>query len=187
MEVEEGPEGSIAVPGKLENRSDLVDFQFTKMRKFKATDSAGLRIRSHPSLQSEQIGCLPINGVISFTQEIHNDDGIWVKLDEASVYAYCDNIQAKNFRLEGWCLQYNQHVGKTFLFPVEGPKPVPGIGTLDKGIHKVRKLNESPFTNTDARYTFLKIYNKFINMLSVDVDFAAKNFFYSDSRMILFW
>lgn len=32
--------------------------------------SAGLRIRTHPSLQSEQIGCVPVKGIIGYTDEV---------------------------------------------------------------------------------------------------------------------
>lgn len=35
-----------------------------------AKDSAGLRIRSHPSLQSEQIGLVKVNGSIIFIDEV---------------------------------------------------------------------------------------------------------------------
>lgn len=35
-----------------------------------AKDSAGLRIRSHPSLQSEQIGIVKVNGTITFIDEV---------------------------------------------------------------------------------------------------------------------
>ena len=48
-----------------------------------ATQSAGLRVRLHPSLQSEQIGVIPPAGIISFTSEVlarelhgDGDDGI---------------------------------------------------------------------------------------------------------------
>jgi len=41
-----------------------------QLRQFVATQSAGLRVRLHPSLQSEQIGCIPPMGVISFTSEV---------------------------------------------------------------------------------------------------------------------
>ncbi len=37
-----------------------------------ASDSAGLRVRVHPSLQSEQIGIIKPGGVISFTDEVNN-------------------------------------------------------------------------------------------------------------------
>lgn len=33
-------------------------------------DSAGLRVRSHPSLQSDQIGVVHVNGTITFIDEV---------------------------------------------------------------------------------------------------------------------
>lgn len=42
----------------------------SQVRKFVAKDSAGLRIRSHPSLQSEQIGIVKVNGTITFIDEV---------------------------------------------------------------------------------------------------------------------
>lgn len=44
-----------------------------KLRKFIAKMSAGLRIRSHPTLQSEQVGIIKMNGVISFIDEVNNE------------------------------------------------------------------------------------------------------------------
>lgn len=41
-----------------------------KLRKFIAKNSAGLRIRSHPTLQSEQVGIVQMNGIISFIDEV---------------------------------------------------------------------------------------------------------------------
>jgi len=153
VEVDEGSEKSCSSEKPPDEIQDTPDNQFLKKRKFKASDSAGLRIRSHPSLQSEQLGCIPINGVIGFTQEIHNDDGIWVKLDELSLYAYCESSHTRNFRLEGWCLQYNQHVGRTLLFPVEGPKRIANA-EQNKGVVNMRRLNDPSQCNTDNRYTF---------------------------------
>lgn len=43
---------------------------FSQVRKFVAKDSAGLRVRSHPSLQSEQIGIVQVNGTITFIDEV---------------------------------------------------------------------------------------------------------------------
>ena len=40
------------------------------MRKFVAQHSAGLRVRVNPSLQSEQVGVIKPNGVISFIDEV---------------------------------------------------------------------------------------------------------------------
>jgi E3 ubiquitin-protein ligase MYCBP2 len=111
-----------------------------------------LRIRSHPSLQSEQIGVVPVNGVIEFTQEVHNDDGIWVKLDESSLYAYCEGSQpqTRNFRVEGWCLQYNQHVGRTLLFPIEAPKRLSNNRFNDKNnLVSLRRPNDPTLPYTD--------------------------------------
>ncbi|CAG7827587.1 unnamed protein product [Allacma fusca] len=158
VDVEDVPEGSFLLqPKKAEENVETSDAYAGKMRKFKATDSAGLRIRSHPSLQSEQIGRLPINGVIRFTMEVHNEDGIWVKLNDPSVKAFCDSLaQTKNLRTEGWCLQYNQHVGKTLLFPVEGPKQLPDPGH-GKGMLSVRKLTEPSFANNDKSSKALRL------------------------------
>lgn len=41
-----------------------------KLRKFRAVNSAGLRIRSHPTLQSEQVGIIKQDGIISFIDEV---------------------------------------------------------------------------------------------------------------------
>jgi hypothetical protein len=42
------------------------------MRKFVAKNSAGLRVRAHPTLQSEQLGVIKPEGVISFVEEVRN-------------------------------------------------------------------------------------------------------------------
>ena len=42
-----------------------------QVRQFAARQSAGLRVRLHPSLQSEQIGIIPPHAVITFTSEVH--------------------------------------------------------------------------------------------------------------------
>lgn len=41
-----------------------------KLRQFRASNSAGLRIRSHPTLQSEQVGVIKMDGIISFIDEV---------------------------------------------------------------------------------------------------------------------
>ena len=41
-----------------------------QMRKFIAKNSAGLRVRTNPSLQSEQIGIVKPEGVVSFMDEV---------------------------------------------------------------------------------------------------------------------
>jgi len=92
--------------------------QSSNMRKFVTPQSAGLRVRLHPSLQSEQIGVIKPNGVITFINEIHNNDGVWLRLSTDSVRTCCSPL---NGFTEGWALQYNQHLGKTLLVPVEPP------------------------------------------------------------------
>lgn len=49
-----------------------------------------------------------------FYFQLRNDDGVWVRLNPDTVRKYCQN----GFT-EAWCLQYNQHLGKTLLIPVE--------------------------------------------------------------------
>lgn len=114
--------------------------QPSRLRKFVAKNSAGLRIRAHPSLQSEQIGIVLVNDTIAFIDEvrlnlsnerkiylshpifllqIHNDDGVWLRLNAETIKEYCSSSH-----LEAWCLQYNQHLGKTLLLPVEEPKSI---------------------------------------------------------------
>lgn len=40
------------------------------LRKFRGINSAGLRIRSHPTLQSEQVGIIKQDGIISYIDEV---------------------------------------------------------------------------------------------------------------------
>lgn len=46
--------------------------QPSRLRKFVAKNSAGLRIRAHPSLQSEQIGIVLVNDTIAFIDEVQS-------------------------------------------------------------------------------------------------------------------
>ncbi|XP_058468268.1 E3 ubiquitin-protein ligase highwire isoform X2 [Malaya genurostris] len=87
----------------------------TKLRKFIAKNSAGLRVRLHPTLQSDQIGIVKLNGIVSYIDEMENDDGLWVRLSTESIREHCTSSW---FPTEAWCLQYNQHLGKTLLHPI---------------------------------------------------------------------
>lgn len=89
-------------------------FYRVQIRKLVAKYSAGLRIRSHPSLQSEQIGVVPPNEIVSFVDEVHNDDGVWLRISAETMKKFCQTSHA-----EAWCLQYSQHFNKTFLVPLE--------------------------------------------------------------------
>ncbi|KAL1131021.1 hypothetical protein AAG570_012259, partial [Ranatra chinensis] len=116
VEVKEPPQGITPPTQSIVRKST---HQPNKLRKFVAKNSAGLRIRAHPSLQSEQIGIVHVNGTIAFIDEIHNDDGVWLRLNQDTIRQYCEGMYA-----EAWCLQFNQHLGKTLLLPVQEPKSV---------------------------------------------------------------
>ncbi|XP_062580615.1 E3 ubiquitin-protein ligase MYCBP2-like [Saccostrea cucullata] len=137
LEVKDPPQG-VTPPTQTEKKPH----QPNKMRKFVAKFSAGLRIRVNPSLQSEYIGVIQPEGIISFVDEIHNDDGVWLRLSQASINEWC-----KEGHVEGWALQYNQHLGKTLLVPVEEPKPLMEEiikETIRKNLHDVVKPEVTP-------------------------------------------
>lgn len=74
--------------------------------------------------------------------QIHNDDGVWLRLSQASINEWC-----KEGHVEGWALQYNQHLGKTLLVPVEEPKPLMEEiikETIRKNLHDVVKPEVTP-------------------------------------------
>uniref|UniRef100_A0A0K2UH48 RCR-type E3 ubiquitin transferase n=1 Tax=Lepeophtheirus salmonis TaxID=72036 RepID=A0A0K2UH48_LEPSM len=82
-----------------------------RLRKFIDSSSAGLRIRVHPTLQSEQIGIIPVDGSVSIIDELQNSDGHWVRLSIDSLLNFCKGSNQN----EGWCLQYNQHLHKVLM------------------------------------------------------------------------
>lgn len=47
--------------------------------------------------------------------QMENDDGLWVRLSTESIREHCTSSW---FPTEAWCLQYNQHLGKTLLHPI---------------------------------------------------------------------
>ncbi|XP_062862091.1 E3 ubiquitin-protein ligase MYCBP2 isoform X10 [Trichomycterus rosablanca] len=118
VEVKDPPKGMI--PPGTQMVKPKAEPQPSKVRKFVAKDSAGLRVRSHPSLQSEQIGIVQVNGTITFIDEIHNDDGVWLRLNDETVKKYVPNM---NGYTEAWCLSFNQHLGRSLLVPVDEAKP----------------------------------------------------------------
>ncbi|XP_046683725.1 E3 ubiquitin-protein ligase MYCBP2 isoform X4 [Homalodisca vitripennis] len=132
VEVKDPPQG--IMPPTQSHTPRKATHQPNRLRKFVARNSAGLRVRAHPSLQSEQIGVVHVNGTIAFVDEIHNDDGVWLRLTQDTIRQYCHNSYP-----EAWCLQYNQHLGKTLLLPLQEPKTV-----LD---HVVRESRGKPTTS----------------------------------------
>ncbi|KAG9492131.1 hypothetical protein GDO78_000574 [Eleutherodactylus coqui] len=47
---------------------------------------------------------------------IHNDDGVWLRLNDETIKKYVPNMNGYN---EAWCLSFNQHLGKSLLAPVD--------------------------------------------------------------------
>lgn len=69
VEVKESPRG---MQPPTQNVVKKPQHQPSRLRKFVAKNSAGLRIRAHPSLQSEQIGIVLVNDTIAFIDEVCN-------------------------------------------------------------------------------------------------------------------
>ncbi len=88
VEVRDPPQG---VPPPLQRESSKKSHgdHINRLRKFIAKPSAGLRIRIHPTLQSEQIGVVPVEGTINIVDEFHNSDGVWVRLGQESLLEFC--------------------------------------------------------------------------------------------------
>ncbi|XP_053398701.1 E3 ubiquitin-protein ligase MYCBP2-like isoform X4 [Mercenaria mercenaria] len=134
MEVKEPPKGVTPPTQSLKRQ------QRKQMRKFVGKNSAGLRVRTNPSLQSEQIGIVKPEGVISFMDEVHNDDGVWLRLCADSIKEWCNN----GFT-DAWVLQYNQHLGKTLLVPLEEPKSIIDE-ILNETVKKFQMYGQKPTT-----------------------------------------
>lgn len=83
VEVKEPPQG---MTPPSHNTSKKSIHQPSKLRKFVAKNSAGLRIRAHPSLQSEQIGIVHVNGTIAFIDEV------WLHCILGCLIKYCLSI-----------------------------------------------------------------------------------------------
>ncbi|KAJ8975748.1 hypothetical protein NQ317_015370 [Molorchus minor] len=148
VEVKEPPQGMTPPSQNIAKKSA---HQPSKLRKFVAKHSAGLRIRSHPSLQSEQLGIVHVNGTIAFIDEIHNDDGVWLRLSADTIKQYCNTSV-----LEAWCLQYNQHLGKTLLLPVEEPKSILDQVITDTIMRQLPEISKSKISGSNVIYQVIK-------------------------------
>ncbi|KAB7503617.1 E3 ubiquitin-protein ligase MYCBP2 [Armadillidium nasatum] len=117
MLVRSNSDGSYScnwTPGSTGWYSLCIKIDGYQLEKFWAPDSV-----LHPSLQSEQLGIVHVNGTIAFVDEVHNSDGVWLRLSLESIRQYCSESHS-----EAWCLQYNQHLGKTLLVPLDQPKTI---------------------------------------------------------------
>ncbi|CAB1347399.1 unnamed protein product, partial [Coregonus sp. 'balchen'] len=145
VEVKDPPKGMI--PPGTQMVKPKAEPQPSKVRIFVSKDSAGLRVRSHPSLQSEQIGIVQVDGTITFIDEIHNDDGVWLRLNDETVKKYVPNM---NGYAEAWCLSFNQHVGRSLLIPADEAR-----GHLEQCVKEVsasgRPTHEAPSMREQGR------------------------------------
>ncbi|RWS30275.1 E3 ubiquitin-protein ligase MYCBP2-like isoform X6, partial [Leptotrombidium deliense] len=141
IHVGEAPKGSNILKITKSIQNNKTKTQPCRKRRFIGQNSSGLRIRALPSLQSEQIGKIEFNEVISINDELQNDDGVWVRLSLESL-KQCQMSQQNS---EAWCLQYNQHLGKTLLVPVDDSK---------------RLLNGIPLTLIESNSMKLKYEKK---------------------------
>ena len=115
VEVLDPPQGK---PPPSQNKRTCPPGEVNRLRQFVAKPSAGLRVRLHPTLQSEQIGVVPVDGTLTIIDELSNSDGVWVRLSQESLLDHCAPAYT-----EGWCLQYNQHFDKMLLKPIAEPVP----------------------------------------------------------------
>lgn len=77
VEVKEPPQGMTPPTQSVVKKAP---HQPSRLRKFVAKNSAGLRIRAHPSLQSEQIGIVHVNGTIAFIDEASRHQFMYLML-----------------------------------------------------------------------------------------------------------
>ncbi|XP_069061344.1 E3 ubiquitin-protein ligase MYCBP2 isoform X8 [Pleurodeles waltl] len=155
VKVKDPPKGMI--PPGTQLAKPKSEPQPNKVRRFVAKDSAGLRVRSHPSLQSEQIGIVKVNGTITFIDEIHNDDGVWLRLNDETVKKYVPNL---NGYTEAWCLSFNQHLGKSLLVPVDNVFNA-SQGVRDKDLSsRTSKVffTQEPRSNADDFFKELNVH-----------------------------
>ncbi|XP_045784545.1 E3 ubiquitin-protein ligase MYCBP2 [Maniola jurtina] len=85
-----------------------------RLRRFAIEDSAGLRLRTSPSLQAEELGRVPSGAYIAVVEELVNKDGTWVRLSAESAKTYTEGSAEV-----AWCLQFHGHLDRTLLVPVD--------------------------------------------------------------------
>jgi E3 ubiquitin-protein ligase MYCBP2 len=115
--------------------------QKLKVRKFVApAKTGGLRIRSQPSLQSEELGVIRPDQKVAFTEEVTNEDGTWIKLTDESIVEYTEKSHE-----QAWCLSFHKKLNRQLMVDVEEPvmttQPIPVVtaGYSPSGARKMRK------------------------------------------------
>lgn len=62
---------------------------------------------------------------------------MWLRLSADTIKQYCNTSI-----IEAWCLQYNQHLGKTLLLPVEEPKSILDQVITETILRKLPEVND---------------------------------------------
>ncbi|CAH2036091.1 unnamed protein product, partial [Iphiclides podalirius] len=88
----------------------------SRLRRFATSCSAGLRLRTSPSLQAEEIGRVPPGANVAFVEETTNKDGTWVRLSVESTNAYIYYAGSASI---AWCLQHHRELDLVLLVPIE--------------------------------------------------------------------
>lgn len=78
-----------------------------------------------------------VGGVISFIDEIENDDGVWLRLSTESIRQHCTMGW---YPTEAWCLQFNQHLARMLLQPVTDKE----VNPVRKGVGAEEDVEEQP-------------------------------------------
>uniref|UniRef100_A0A1I7W188 RCR-type E3 ubiquitin transferase n=1 Tax=Loa loa TaxID=7209 RepID=A0A1I7W188_LOALO len=106
--------GSVSLKEGSQNRLGRRVAHFSRIR-FAFCDqklmTKGVRIRASPALNSSQVGVIPRGTTVSYTEEVENADGVWLRLTDEACVMYCD----AQLPSQGWCLQYSNHLGCSFL------------------------------------------------------------------------
>lgn len=61
---------------------------------------------------------------------------MWLRLNSETIKNYC----SKGYT-EAWCLGYNQHLGKSFLVPIDEPKSI--LDQVRKEVSLRKRLESS--------------------------------------------
>lgn len=82
-----------------------------------------------------------VGGIISFIDEIENDDGIWLRLSTESIRQHCTMGW---YPTEAWCLQFNQHLARTLLQPVTDKELAPAAQKTKQSDNPEEEEEEAP-------------------------------------------
>ncbi|XP_069365103.1 E3 ubiquitin-protein ligase MYCBP2 isoform X3 [Maniola hyperantus] len=116
-----------------------------RLRRFAMEDSAGLRLRTSPSLQAEELGRVPSGAYIAVVEELVNKDGTWVRLSAESAHTYTEGSAAV-----AWCLQFHGHLDRTLLVPVDDDDAQEEFAPSWSGYNEAQLTELPPWTDDEA-------------------------------------